>query len=69
MGPQTAINAATLSQRADALEEHMMHELEHIITKSELYNFGDGKVEMDSGAALMAANPGKYMLNGDLGDL
>ena len=36
----------TLSERADALEEHMMHELEHIVTKSVLFNLADGKVEM-----------------------
>ena len=54
----------TLSARADALEEHMMHELEHIVTKSVLFGMDDGKVEMDSGPALMAKNPGKYMLMG-----
>ena len=64
MGSQAASSQMTLSERADALEEHMMHEMEHIITKSVLYNLGDGKVEMDGGAALMAANPGKYMLMG-----
>ena len=65
MGPQAAAGAKTLSERADALEEHMMHELEHIVTKSVLFNLGDGKVEMDSGASLMAENPGKYMLMGE----
>src|SRR6266850_5704528 len=63
MGPQAA-NTMTLSERADALEEHMMHELEHIVTKSVLFNLADGKVEMESGASLMAKNPGKYMLMG-----
>ena len=33
----------TLSERADALEEHMMHELEHIVTKSVLFGMADGK--------------------------
>jgi len=56
--------AMTMSERADALEEHKMHELEHIITKSVLFNLADGKVETVSGAALMAQNPGKYMLMG-----
>jgi hypothetical protein len=55
----------TLSERADALEEHMMHELEHIVTKSVLFGMADGKVEMESGPALMAQNPGKYMLMGE----
>src|SRR5918911_4243658 len=59
-----AQSAMTLSQRADALEEHMMHELEHIITKSVLFNLADGKVEIENGAALKAKHPGKYMLMG-----
>jgi len=61
MGAQPQAEA-TLSERADALEERMMHELEHIVTKSVLFNLADGKVEMEGGAALMAQNPGKYML-------
>ena len=41
----------TLSERADELEERMMNELnERIATKSVLFNMGDGKVEMESGA-------------------
>src|SRR5262245_37839895 len=59
-GPQVM----TLSERADALEERMMHEIEHIVSKSVLFNLADGKVEMEGGAALMAKNPGKYMLMG-----
>src|SRR5215472_6626874 len=43
----------TLSERADALEEHMMHELEHIVTRSVLFGMADGKVEMESGPALI----------------
>ena len=46
--------ATTLSERADALEEHMMHELEHIVTKSVLFNLADGKVTTDDGGVLMA---------------
>ena len=52
----------TLSERADALEEHMMHELEHIVTKSVLFNLADGRVTTEDGAVLMAQNPGKYLL-------
>src|SRR6201993_5040023 len=53
----------SLSERADQLEEQMMHELgERIATKSTLFNIADGKVEMDSGPALKAANPDKYFL-------
>src|ERR1700745_2150005 len=62
---QHANDQPTLSERADALEEHMMHELEHIVTKSVLFGMADGKVEMEGGAALMAKNPGKYMLMGE----
>ena len=34
--------AMTLSERADALEEHMMLELEHIVTTSVLFSLADG---------------------------
>ena len=55
----------SLSQAADALEEQMMHELgERIATKSVLFNMADGKVAMDSGPKLKAANPDKYFLMG-----
>ena len=37
--------AMTLSERADELEEHMMHELEHIVIKSALFNLADGKCD------------------------
>jgi hypothetical protein len=63
MGPQAA-SQMTLSERADALEEQMMHELERIVTKSVLFNLADGKVEMESGPALRKKYPGKYMLMG-----
>src|SRR6266446_4406910 len=55
----------TLSERADELEEQMMHELgERIAVKSTLFNIADGKVEMPNGPALKAANPDKYFLMG-----
>ena len=39
----------TVSERADELEEQMMHELsERIATRSTLFYLGDGKVQMDS---------------------
>ena len=58
-------NPQTLSQAADALEEQMMHELgERIATKSVLFGMADGKVAMDSGPKLKAANPDKYFLMG-----
>ena len=37
----------TLSERADELEEQMMHELgERIAVKSTLFNIADGKVDV-----------------------
>jgi hypothetical protein len=54
--------AMTLTERADALEEHMMHELEYIVSKSALFHLADGHVKNDEGGALMARNPGKYLL-------
>src|ERR1700730_7914851 len=48
---QQDVSAPTISmsERADALEEQKMHELEHIITKSVLFNLADRKVEMVNG--------------------
>ena len=55
----------TLSERADELEEEMMHALtERIVAKSALFNLADGKVEIENGQAILAANPGKYFLMG-----
>jgi hypothetical protein len=55
----------TLSERADELEERMMHELsDRIATRSTLFYLGDGKVAMDSGEKLLRANPGKHFLMG-----
>jgi hypothetical protein len=55
----------TLSERADELEEQMMQALnERIITKSVLFRMADGRVEIDNGQALLAANPGKHFLMG-----
>src|SRR5690348_3206686 len=56
----TLTSDMTLSARADALEEHMMHELDKIITKSVFSNLTDGQVAMEGGAVLQAKNPGKY---------
>ena len=44
--------AVTLSERADALEEHMMHELERIAIKSALFNLADGKLTDDVAVVL-----------------
>jgi hypothetical protein len=70
MGPQQALqdqtlqdkitSQMTLSEKADAIEEHMMHELDSIITKSVFSHLTDGRVEMEGGAALQAKHPGKY---------
>ena len=50
----------TLSEKADAIEEHMMHELDKIVTKSVFANMTDGHVDMEGGAALQKKYPGKY---------
>ena len=65
MGPQAAARPMTMDERADELEEQMERELERIVTKSVLFNLADGKVEMESGAALQAKHPGKLMLMGE----
>jgi hypothetical protein len=55
----------TLSERADAVEEQMMHELgERVATKSVLFGMADGKIEMLNGAEFKAKNPDKYFLMG-----
>ena len=55
----------TLSERADEIEEQMMHELgERVATKSVLFGMADGKIEMLNGAEFKAANPDKYFLMG-----
>jgi hypothetical protein len=57
--------APTLSERADELEEEMMHQLsERIATKSTLFYLADGKREMADEQGLIAANPGKHLLMG-----
>jgi hypothetical protein len=61
MNDQAPAPAMTLSERADALEEQMMEELNCIITKSVLFNLADGKIENENGAALLSRHPGKYM--------
>jgi hypothetical protein len=62
---QEQASTMTLSERADELEEHMMNELdERIAAKSMLFNLADGKLEIESGAAMLAKNPGKYFLMG-----
>ena len=64
MGPHAA-RPMTLSEQADELEEQMMEELnDKIATKSVLFTLADGKVEMEGGNALLAKNPGKFMLMG-----
>jgi hypothetical protein len=65
MTNRLAASAASLSERADALEHEMMEELDGIITKSLLFNLADGKAAIEPGAVLMARHPGKRMLMGD----
>ena len=51
----------TLSERADHLEEQMMHELDCIVTKSVFSHLTDGRVEMEGSDALFRKYPGKHM--------
>jgi len=60
-----AAQPKTLSELADEVEHKMEEELEHVITKSLLFHLADGNVSFESGAALQAKYPGKYMLMGD----
>ncbi len=69
VGPQGAARPLSPSEQADELEEQMMHELnakiaDKIATRSVLFNMADGKVEIESGPALLAQNPGKHFLMG-----
>ena len=69
MGPQAAQAAKitsemTLSEKADAIEEHMMHELDKIVTKSVFANMTDGHVDMEGGAALHEEIPRQVFQHG-----
>ena len=65
MDTQTVSRPKTLSERADELEERLMHDLdEKIATKSVLFNLADGSRDWVTGAALKAQNPDKYFLMG-----
>src|SRR5256714_14582891 len=48
----------SISHQADELEEHMMHELERVVSKSTLHYLADGEVKMDTSAGLWAKHPG-----------
>ena len=66
MDARTVSRPKTLSERADELEERLMHELdEKIATKSVLFNLADGNRNWVTGPQLKAQNPGKYFLMGD----
>src|SRR4029079_6651442 len=64
MGPQAAhakiTSEMTLSEKADAIEEHMMHELDKIVTRSVFSHLTDGEGAREGGAALQKKYPGKY---------
>ena len=56
----------TATQRADALEDKMMQELNQaIIVKSRLFMLADADMSFPNGAALQKARPGAKMLMGD----
>src|ERR1700739_2194793 len=59
------VQTTTISERADEIEEQMMHELaERVATKSVLFGMADGKIEMLSGFDFKKNNPDKYFLMG-----
>ncbi len=60
MGPQSA-TAMSMSEAADELEHKMMEELNVIASKSMLSSLADGERTLESGMAMLAKNPGKYM--------
>src|ERR1700761_5124584 len=56
----------TLSQRADALEEKMARDLDHIVIKSRLHMYADGKMGPSPAAgALLKQRPGASLMMGD----
>jgi hypothetical protein len=56
----------SMSQRADALEEKMARELDHIVIKSRLHMYADGNMGPSPNAsAMMKANPNARLMMGD----
>ena len=55
----------SLSERADALEEEKMHEMERIITKSTIGYLMEGQVTYDTAPGMKAKHPGKFFLMGE----
>src|SRR6266446_1844336 len=65
-GEKPMNDAMTPSQRADALEEKMSRELDHIVIKSRLYSMAEGEMgPAPNAGALMAKNPNARVLMGD----
>src|ERR1700744_1562396 len=64
--PDTTTPAQSLSQRADAMEEKMARELDHIVIKSRLHMYADGNMGPSPNAGmLLRDNPGASLLMGD----
>ncbi|MBV8408914.1 MAG: hypothetical protein JOY64_14875, partial [Alphaproteobacteria bacterium] len=58
--------AATLAERADALEAKMARELDYIVVKSRLHLLAEGDMSSPgSAAAQLKANPNARMMMGD----
>jgi hypothetical protein len=57
--------SASLSERADAIEEEKMHEMERIITKSTFGYLMEGQVTYDTAPGMKAKHPGKFFLMGE----
>jgi hypothetical protein len=65
MNEHAAPHAMSMSERADELEEGLMHDMERIITRSSLFHLADGHVKSDTSVALWKEHPGKYFLMGE----
>ena len=59
------VHTPTLSERADEIEEKMMHELaERVATKSVLFGMADGKIEMLNGVGVQEEQSGQVFSDG-----
>jgi hypothetical protein len=58
------LDPVSVSQKADELEESMMHELERVVTKSTLHYLAEGEVKTTPPRRSGRKNPGKHFLMG-----
>lgn len=64
--PDTTTPTPSLAQRADALEEKMARDLDHIVIKSRLHMYADGNMGPSPAAGpLLKAHPGAKLMMAD----